>query len=343
MEWSALWSRPSTSLKSISDHAHFEHHSRREQMLSLARRIVDRNMLRLIRRWLGAPGIAGEGRSQFDQSWQTVVGHQFNAGTINFFMSAQAEIKGKQWRPLEHLDYVVPEDTERYRRKFVDDATTALIDAFGGQGFKTFTALVQKRKGRADDQREMVAYTVRCHQARFVGALSRYWHTWVEQTKAIVALPDERSRLEKIRRTEKENEREKDAILTAAARKSWSISYNLSFSEKPLAVACTYDPDAGKVSLDSHNVLLSTNPGDYPDRVTTTSEMLQFVSANQQIDFKYVDLNFVTNNLPLTKLIVYMMDHNSLVDFGGIRVDANDLERWDYSYPKFEAELAEKG
>ncbi len=84
----------------------------------------------------------------------------------------------------------------------------------------------------------------------------------------------------------------------------------------------------------------STRPQDYPEKLGTTSELLEYVSALLDSSF-VLDMgdSFSVSGYAWQKFIVRFMDYRS-IDLGRIMINDTDPEEWDFVYAEFDDEIA---
>ncbi|MCG2645813.1 MULTISPECIES: hypothetical protein [Bradyrhizobium] len=84
----------------------------------------------------------------------------------------------------------------------------------------------------------------------------------------------------------------------------------------------------------------STKPQDYPNRLSYTSEILEYAVALLNAKYLIVDADdpALQNLYPLVKLLSRFMDHHS-IDLGHFRVNDADPEEWDFENAELDYEL----
>jgi hypothetical protein len=119
----------------------------------------------------------------------------------------------------------------------------------------------------------------------------------------------------------------------------WHISAKIDFSgNRTSALRFECDPDRQMIEV-SEVRSYSLDPADYPDHLSTTSELLWYVVASANLTIAFVgNINWFVNDFRLMKVVVRILDREG-IDVGAIRTDVADSERWDYSNPDFEAEV----
>jgi hypothetical protein len=270
----------------------------------------------------------------FDQQNQRIL-RQFNADTINLFIADHAQALRRRWRDLEQVSYPAPySNSESDRGRFARDICFALDDTFKLQGYTNFSLLLSTTSGLPKFEKTLV-YAVVGHQIGFLEQLRRRGIGTIQkllelQTSA-AAVKDEA----------------KQSLISEANQKAvdefesrfggWTIRPNLKFEPQILAIDVTYDPTVRTIDLEvceRH----SLDPADYPNHLETTSEMLRSVASAFNTNIAMFDMVWLERNLEYSKMMTYMLDEKR-IDLNSIRIDADDYERWGYSYPAFETEL----
>jgi hypothetical protein len=91
------------------------------------------------------------------------------------------------------------------------------------------------------------------------------------------------------------------------------------------------------------NWKISTAPSEYPDKAGSTSELLMLLTAVLRSEFAIAgNIETILNSYPLSKLFIELMDSKT-VDLGRVRVNAADVEEWDYVNPAADEEFDRVG
>src|SRR5262249_2496804 len=91
-------------------------------------------------------------------------------------------------------------------------------------------------------------------------------------------------------------------------RQRWRTDVSIEFSSKLSPLEIIYDPDTFSISI--HSSDLSYDPALYPNRITTTSELLRFVASAARLHIAYVsDIGWFLENYPLMKIMVKILDN----------------------------------
>jgi hypothetical protein len=84
--------------------------------------------------------------------------------------------------------------------------------------------------------------------------------------------------------------------------------------------------------------LISLNPSDYPEHITTTSELLIYLASLKRMLVGIVgNFSWYKVNYPLLKLTAEFLEKRSF-RLDEIKINAHDYKEWDYDYPQFDAE-----
>jgi hypothetical protein len=271
----------------------------------------------------------------FDQRHQSVF-QQLNADTINIILSQIAESRTRQWRPLMWVPYLLYEDTELYQSRFLDDIVIAMNDAFENSGYVKFTTLISVKNHRASDGVDYVTYVLCGHQIAFLDALRtrtiERWKTVDAAVKAVESLQGDA-------RQGAVDEINKKFFAKHSKLSDWKREAVLSLTGTISTMESEYDPVRRMATLRTTSNP-SLDPADYPDHLARTSELFTWIAGwYGQPPVGYVgNVNWLNANPRLLRIFAFILDHGK-VDFRAIRVDANDYEQWDYSYPSLEEEI----
>jgi len=114
----------------------------------------------------------------------------------------------------------------------------------------------------------------------------------------------------------------------------WQI---LSRREEWFAYLFVYDEAGRKISVTPYQEL-STEVSDYPERLRTTSEILQFMCAVRYVNMMHLDLDEANKFYPLLKVYVPILD-GVAPDFDKLRINVADYEEWDYVNPELDQDM----
>ncbi len=257
---------------------------------------------------------------------RTICNHVFNEQTFNFFAAEDKRIARIQWRALEPCYYAVREDSDRFRCWFIMDMVISCDKVFAGKAYKRFTAVFNPTPATRDGN-TLFLYAILSHEIAFIANVRK---RGADRWNMMIRLHD--APAEEQRRVADEYGAESEAIL-----KKWQLSNQVDFTRYGI-IEVEYDPDAMVIRIATKEGL-SLDPLDYEHRVSTTSEVLQYVVRSQTQEYATLgNLDHTIESFPLTKLAVDILDKKP-IDFDSIRINAADCEQWDYRNPEFEAEI----
>jgi hypothetical protein len=265
--------------------------------------------------------------AEFNQTHQRVIA-QYNADTINLFVDAQRAIRRRQWRDIEILYYPVLEFADRWAERLGQDIAFALDHAYTAQGeFRRFNAIFYQTEGPTK------AIAIFCHQVRFVSALRRRARERVLKMMELRELTQDQIILEGDKYNKDWKEKWKD----------WDLSIKIECLKFPSASEIVFDPETNLIRVKPLDPI-GLDPAEYVEHLSTTSELLHFVSSMFHIiqqggspEIHLGNYGWIKDNFSLLKLLVALTDNEFRLK--AIRVDAADLESWDFSNPIFEEEI----
>jgi len=265
--------------------------------------------------------------ASFDQQFQRVA-RQWNAETINFFLDAGKARARKRWRPLGATHYRTFRATRNSWDGFFQTLLIAATEAFAQEPYAQFSVLLGVEMIRKEEA-SVIAFDVFAPYASFCAALDREQARLVDMVKLVneseVDSPERRAM------------RDQEAERLAAFHKAWSVRWQPPESRRALCMHLTVDSESRSATLEEAPVV-STDPADYPDHVTTTSEVLAYTAAKLTSFIAVSNLDWIANNYPLMKLTAYAMDHQA-TPMDQFRVNVADAEEWDFVYPAFDTEI----
>lgn len=277
----------------------------------------------------GSEEVNGKIEVEFEERVEThgdfspvVVGRDYIVNNYN--EPPSQEMQRIRWRSLDAIDYPVFDNGDQRRASFVAQLAVHLHRCFHTTGFMQFTGLFRLVNEGVDEE-EHTIYNLITHQIDFVGALRQSWKVlWGDNAP---------------RKRREDHQRELNQQIESLIE-DWGLDLALPFTERLTAVRYIYDPDAAIISIGSPEVN-STAPLDYPGQLSTTSELLAFLSAFTSASVvNFGRLDAMAPNRALMKLLLDLLDTQSWV-IGRIRINADDYEEWDYHNPSAEAELAQ--
>jgi len=265
--------------------------------------------------------------ASYDQRFQQVA-RQWNAETINFFLDAEAARARKRWRALGATRYRTFSATRKSWDGFFQTLLIAATEAFAQESYTQFSALLTVEMILREDV-SLIGFDVFAPYASFCAALDREQQRLVDMVKLFNET--------EAGAPEREAMREEEAERLTRFNQAWSVRLQPPESRRALCVRLVVDRSSTSATLDEAPVV-STDPADYPDHITTTSEALAYVAAKMTTSIAVTNLDWVVHNYPLMKLTAYTMDHGS-IPMGQLRVNVADAEEWDFEYPAFDTEI----
>jgi len=245
---------------------------------------------------------------------KVIVVHTLN-GDINVSQEAvehAKEIKKKTWRPLSYFPYPTTNLDHDLAKSFPASLIFNLHQTFRDCGYTEFDSVISINSLKSESF-SGTSVTLITQHARYTGELTKI-------LKKLWGMGEDRSALQD----------EMNAVLIDL-QKHWSVGFKLSSApESTTAYHFVYDPEGFRISI-TPTTIGSTDPSDYPNGVTTTSELLTFLVAHLHSSIAMWDLDFVLRSYPLYKLTMQLMDGN--FSFDDVRINNADPEEWDYINP----------
>lgn len=252
--------------------------------------------------------------------------------TINQKIIQQYEIKRKiQWRNLETVIFPIITDSNNSRANCASDMGFALNKVFADTKFKKFTGLIKKTTVVRNEQ-NVSFYELFCHQIEFCGVLQQDQKNFFssltsfqEQYPINVA----KEKMAEIFFKPKED-----------FYREWNLAVSYSISELWSPIEFVYDRATKRIAI--HQIQNNEmNLSDYPDGISTTSEMLVLLSGLLSAHFAFFDDSFwmrLEKNYPLMKLFVDFLDKRAIF-FNRLRINVDDYDEWDYVNVSFDDEV----
>lgn len=243
--------------------------------------------------------------------------------------------KRKRWRGLEQCLSLASGDTKQSPVGYGRELAVCLHETFTQSGYINFNGMLRLEEVREDGQFFRL-YNLICHQVEFCAVVNRRETAALETAAAIKEKGfDERGRSWDEARADMARELE-------AIEREWQIIVDLIVSENFLPIEFSYDPASKRIIVRTLRDL-SANPDDYPDRVTKTSEVLQYIAsmANGRIGIFDDFYNPAKQNYPLIKLI--FAASKGEFDLNNLRINVNDYEEWDYINSAFSENVPSRG
>ena len=227
--------------------------------------------------------------------------------------------KRKVWRPLSTFTYPSQSIEHDLATNYPGHLIVQLHKTFRDAGYTEFTGMIRI----ADEtlmNKKFSSVTLTTNQAGYVGAI----HNSVKQLWDI-----ERDRLAL------------QNALNAELRdlhSNWIVDVRVFRDPGPIAYHFVYDPDARKIFIGPHQKI-STAPSEYPNKAASANELLMLLTAAFRSKFMNAgNMETILHSYPLSKLFIELLDTKT-VDLGRVRVNAADVEEWDYVNPAADAEF----
>lgn len=252
---------------------------------------------------------------------------------VNEVVTSQYQEKRKKhWRDLGSIDFGVMHDHENSRRFFFYSLILAMYEIFGTKKYTLFNGLLRTCKRPVEGQ-ILTVYEFICHQIEFCEVIRREYVRFIDKVIEQKRRGAEKSLALSQYKESLNNEQQ------FKLPKDWRIHDGIKYSPAwfPIELIC----DSADKSMSIRSLIkLSPNPLDYPNKVTTTSEMFCYLASHNRelIILDDFDFSIYEENYPLTKLFIDFMDRQP-IDFSLFRINVDDYEEWDYINPKLDKEI----
>ena len=240
-------------------------------------------------------------------------------GDVHINAEAIQESKRKTWRQLSSFTYPSQRLEHDLKANYPGHLTVQLHRTFREAGYTAFTGILSIAEETVMNM-EISSITLTTNQAPYLGAI----HTSLKQLWDV--------------------NRDRLALQSAINAElkdlydNWVVSVRIARDPGPIAYQFMYDPDARKILIAPHE-RISTAPSEYPDKASTTSELLMLVTAVLRSEYMMAgDIETILHSYPLSKLFIELMDKRT-VDLDRVRVNADDVEEWDYINPAADEEF----
>jgi hypothetical protein len=238
-----------------------------------------------------------------------------------------------QWRPLSVQKIPLISDSDAAKQGFLQTMCLALAKTFPTQPYTRFVSAFTIEERIVPDNQKALVVTAISQRADFCRNLYEIAERDIKAFSPLYKLPfdsPERNRLlDKIKAdhaTELEQLNSNFRVLFGP----------LSFSNAWTPVECVVDGTAKTISI--QELPASTDYATYPDRLRTTSELMQYLAGFTQGPIIHVtEFDLVTKNPSLLRLLMDLLDQKKF-KLESFRVGLNDPEEWDYVNPQFDAE-----
>ena len=252
--------------------------------------------------------------------------------TVNEILTSQyQESRRKKWRRLGSIDFGVISDNEKSREFFFYSLILAMYEVFGTEKYITFNGLLRLREESAGGQ-NVTVYELICPQIEFCEAVRREYVGFINKIM--------KQKSQGLEKRAAFSEIKKVSDNQFKFLKDWRVQGEIKYHPRglPLEFICDY---ADKLMSIRTLTKLSPTPLDYPNKVTTTSEMLCYIASYSHLPFVLLDdfdFSVYGENYPLTKLFIDLTDRQE-IDFGRFRINVNNYEEWDYLNPALDKEI----
>lgn len=239
----------------------------------------------------------------------------------------QKQIDQCNWTKFESRNLAVFYDNDANRTSLILTIRDSLIKVYG-ENFKSFSIFLTVSSVTTKNS-NIILYSLIGHQRKFI--YECYKRHKQEQTELIIARQSEHWKELREQFIIKCDEREKEYL-------EWDVDVRIDFSASSIALNIEYDPELKRIKIFSDSNPF-TDPKMYDNKVKTTSEAIQYTSAVCNSKYCYLgDIGWHFENLPLTKLLIDILDHVD-IKFSNFRCQIENAENWDYINPRFEAEI----
>jgi hypothetical protein len=244
-------------------------------------------------------------------------------GDVHINQETMQASKRKLWRSLSTFTYPSQRLEHDLATNYAGHLTIQLHKTFRDAGYMTFTGMISMADENLMNM-EFSSVTLTTNQAGYVGAI----HNSVKQ---LWDIKQDRLALQNALNTELRD-----------LHSNWIVDVRVFRDPGPIAYQFVYDPDARKIFIGPCEKI-STAPSEYPDKAGSTSELLMLLTAVLRSEFAIAgNIETILNSYPLSKLFIELMDSKT-VDLGRVRVNAADVEEWDYVNPAADEEFDRVG
>jgi hypothetical protein len=220
----------------------------------------------------------------------------------------RAEKRKITWRSLSSFKYPTENFVHDFSVNFASHLVFHLHRTFRNAGFTKFTSLIETDSNTLGNS--VTVINLISQHANYTGAIRSGVKALWDESRDRVALQEE----------------QKAELLNL--QNTWSVAVGVLPTRNAIvAYEFIYDPDDHVLSIKPSQG--STDPADYPNQVTQTSELLSFVAAQLNTQFAVVDFPSILRSYPLSKLMLELLDQHGIT-IENIRVDVAGPEEWDY-------------
>lgn len=251
--------------------------------------------------------------------------HLHAGGDIRFtqqIIQQYEEKKRKTWRKLATLTYPIEEEhfEADLNIRFPAQIIYALRRTFRGQHYVSFTALMHIGQQEMGPEKSL-GVKLLTHRVDLIGTmkstLAQLWNP---------SNPD---------RERFQNEINNELI---ELQREFVVSHRiLDKQDAVFAYQFIYDEPGKRISIAPYEQL-SVSPSEYPERLRSTSEILQLLCAIPHVNFFHMDLDEARQFYPLMKLYIPLLEHQA-PSFDLLRINTENYEDWDYVNPELDQQM----
>lgn len=229
--------------------------------------------------------------------------------------------KRKTWRPLSIFTYPSDNIFHDLSRNYLGLLLSSFHEAFESQTYVEFTGLIhvsattETYGGVSFSRIQLIS-----NQPTYMSAIERKAHR-ILASDATAQLAARREINEQFREFSK----------------NWTVQAQLLPETNLVAYRFIYDSSGRRITIYPLNGL-SGAPSEYPDKVKTTTELLGLAAVLSQAAIVVAgDMDVILHSYPLSKLFIDVLDKS--FSLNNVRINAHDLEEWDYINPKADEEF----
>lgn len=230
----------------------------------------------------------------------------------------------KTWRSLSQFVYPSQNLGLDIQKNFPGHLIAQLHETFRGAGYTIFSGIISIAPQTKISGIEFSSITLISNQPKYLGAIqASVAQMWNEE-------------LDRKALQEELNSQLRDLY------QNWTVRVKIHNIEEPVAYEFIYDPDRHAITILSYDAV-SGAPSEYPDKVSSTRELLMLlVAVSRSTILNAGNLETVLSSYPLSKLFLDILDEKTF-GMDRVRVNAEDLEEWDYINPSADEEFKRYG
>jgi len=242
---------------------------------------------------------------------------------------AQATTKQrKTWRDLSHLFIpMVGGVSKSSDGFFISELFMGLDHTFRDRPYCQFTGVLRHVE-RNVQGKTVPMYYLLCHQIDFCESVRKTTELFIRSYA--YAKKNDPKAFEQLRKEQQK--------LTDAFNREWNAHASFDLSSEWLPLEFTVDSAKRVISI--QQLPLSLDPLTYVSGITSTSELLRFLSSyvNSGRVAYFGDATWYNDNYSLLKLWADFIDHGK-IEIDRLRINAEDYEEWDYVNPVVDLEI----